>query len=42
MLIRPEPLTILVLNRPAVGGAELAELELRALQRMAALVSARS
>ncbi|MBP9185295.1 MAG: hypothetical protein KBF78_19355 [Fuscovulum sp.] len=42
LLIRPDPLLLLVVNRPAVGGAELAELELRALQRMAALVAARS
>lgn len=42
LLIRTRPLRILVLNRPAIGGAELADLELRALQRMAALLSARS
>jgi hypothetical protein len=41
LLIRPAPLTLLVLNRPAIGGAELAELELRALQRMASLVWAK-
>lgn len=41
LLIRVQPLTLLVLNRPAIGGAELAELELRAVQRMAALLSAR-
>ena len=41
LLIRTQPLTLLVLNRPAIGGAELAELELRAVQRMAYLLSAR-
>lgn len=42
LLVGTGPLTLLVLNRPAIGGAELAELELRALQRMAALLWARS
>lgn len=42
LMIGTAPLRLLVLNRPAIGGAELADLELRALQRMAALLSARS
>ncbi len=41
LLVRRAPLSLLVLNRPAIGGAELADLELRALQRMAALLTSR-
>lgn len=39
LLITDAPLTVLALNRPAIGGSDVALLELRAVQRMAALIA---